>query len=180
MTNYNNGKIYKIECLTTGLIYVGSTTKKYLSERLTAHRTKYTSYKNGKYCFVTSFKVLEHNNYRIDLLETVDCNTKDELRAREGFYIRALNCVNKKIEGRTDKEYYLDNKEKLSENAKEYYLENKEKILKRTDDYRKNNKEIISLQKKEKFTCECGGKFTNSGRSKHKLTKKHQDFLTTI
>jgi hypothetical protein len=181
MTNYSNGKIYKIECLTTGLIYVGSTTKKYLSERLTAHRGNFNSYKKGiTTAYMTSFKILENDNYRIDLIEAVNCNSKDELRAREGYHIRTLECVNKKIEGRTDKEYYLDNKEKLSENAKEYYLENKEKILKRTDDYRKNNKEIISLQKKEKFTCECGGKFTNSGRSKHKLTKKHQDFLTTI
>jgi len=180
MTNYNNGKIYKIECLKTGLIYVGSTTKKYLSERLTAHRTNYNSYKKGQYCFITSFKVLEHNNYIISLLESVDCNSKDELRAREGFYIRALDCVNKKIEGRTEREYKTENKEKISENAKEYYLENRDKILTQRVDYRQNNKEKISVKKKEKFICECGGKFTNSGRSKHKLTQKHKDYLTTI
>jgi hypothetical protein len=86
MTNYNNGKIYKIECLTTGLIYVGSTTKEYLSQRLTKHRQDFKRNKNGNFACNSSFQILENNNYRIDLLEAVDCNAKDELRAREGHY----------------------------------------------------------------------------------------------
>ena len=48
MVNYGNGKIYKIECLTTGLIYVGSTTKQYLSQRMDKHRMEYRYWKTKK------------------------------------------------------------------------------------------------------------------------------------
>ena len=63
MVNYANGKIYKIECLTTGLIYVGSTTKERLSQRMVEHRKKYKRHLKGKYPYTTSFKVLENDNY---------------------------------------------------------------------------------------------------------------------
>jgi hypothetical protein len=43
MTNYNNGKIYKIEPLNgeDGDIYIGSTTKKLLCQRMASHRYDY-------------------------------------------------------------------------------------------------------------------------------------------
>ena len=113
MVNYNNGKIYKIECLTTGLIYVGSTTKPYLKQRLGKHIDTYKQYLKGNYNYTRSFDILKNDNYRIELLEEVNCETKDQLHIREGHYIRTLECVNKRIEGRTDKEYnhqyHLDN-----------------------------------------------------------------------
>jgi hypothetical protein len=31
--DYSRGKIYKLECLTTGKVYIGSTIQKYLSQR---------------------------------------------------------------------------------------------------------------------------------------------------
>ena len=39
--DYSKGKVYKIVCNITGLIYVGSTTKEYLCQRLTAHKNDY-------------------------------------------------------------------------------------------------------------------------------------------
>ena len=61
----------------------------------------------------TSFKVLENNDYSIILLEDVkECLSKDQLRAHERKWIETLNCVNKRIEGRTKKEWYCDNLEK--------------------------------------------------------------------
>ena len=103
-------KIYKLECLTLGLIYIGSTTKKYLSERLVQHKCDYKKYQNNNHHYVSSFKILENNNYCIYLLDNVNYNTKDELLAREGYYIKTLECVNKCISGRTKKEYYRDNR----------------------------------------------------------------------
>ena len=51
MVNYNNGKVYKIEPICEheeGEIYIGSTTKDYLSKRMVEHRNKYKMYKSGK------------------------------------------------------------------------------------------------------------------------------------
>ena len=58
-----------------------------------------------------------------------------ELRKREGEHIKNTDCVNKRVECRTNKEYKQDNKDKLSEQAKEYYKNNKNKIK----DYYQNN-----------------------------------------
>ena len=60
MPDYSKGKIYKIECLTTGLIYVGATTKDYLSQRLAKHISSYKEYLNGNQKRpLTSYKILE-------------------------------------------------------------------------------------------------------------------------
>jgi predicted GIY-YIG superfamily endonuclease len=41
MVNYNNGKIYKIVCNKTGLIYIGSTTKNTIQTRLKEHEGRF-------------------------------------------------------------------------------------------------------------------------------------------
>ena len=49
MVNYGNGKIYKIERLSDNvLIYVGCTTKEYLSSRLVEHKNKAKQCPNRK------------------------------------------------------------------------------------------------------------------------------------
>ncbi len=44
-------------------------------------------------------------NCKIFLLETYNCNDINELRAKEGEYIKKFKCIHKEIEGRTKKEY---------------------------------------------------------------------------
>ena len=105
MVNYNNSKIYKIVDNTNNNIYVGSTTKKYLSDRLSSHNSDYRRFKKINKGYITSFEILKNNNFDIILLELVNCNSKDELKSRERFYIETLDCVNKNIPGRTNKEY---------------------------------------------------------------------------
>ena len=53
MRNYGNGKIYKIVCGTTG----GSTTKKYLSQRLFAHYDVYCKHLHNYGSRLTSFEI---------------------------------------------------------------------------------------------------------------------------
>ena len=131
--NYKNGKIYKIEPVNgkEGEIYVGSTTKQYLSQRMTAHRGNYKSWKNGKGTKLMSFNLFDKygiENCQIILLENCPCDSKDQLTSRKAYYTRTLDCVNKSIPDRTQKEYYKDNKEHLLEYAKKYRETNKEKI----------------------------------------------------
>ena len=112
MVNYNNGKIYKIVCNISGLIYIGSTTKEFLSQRLINHRSAYKSWKNDNTKhYTTSFKVLENDDFSIVLIEAVNWNTKDELRSRERFYIESMVCVNIKIPLGTTAEWREKNKE---------------------------------------------------------------------
>ena len=135
MVNYNNGKIYKIEPIiehNDDEIYIGSTTKHYLSQRMDTHRSGYKRYKQEKTKQkLTSFILFEKygiTNCEIILIESVNANTSDELKAREKYYIQLFKCVNKNIPNRTYeelKEYYKEyrenNKDKIKEQSQEYY-----------------------------------------------------------
>ena len=64
MPDYQKGKIYKIVCNETGLVYIGSTTQA-LSQRLQGHKKNYKSYLSDKNNYIHSFKVLENDDYNI-------------------------------------------------------------------------------------------------------------------
>ena len=81
---YQYGKIYKIVSNVSDKVYYGSTCEKQLSRRLAGHRSDYKKYLSNdeKYHFLTSFKILEEDNYDIVLVEEVNCNSKEQLHAR--------------------------------------------------------------------------------------------------
>jgi len=60
-------------------------------------------------------------NCKIELVENVPCNSKEELTKREGFYIQNNQCVNKHIAGRSNQE---QTRERKNERALQYYYEN--------------------------------------------------------
>ena len=149
MPDYSRGKIYKIVCNETGLIYVGSTCEPTLARRLAKHVGDYKRWKEGKQTFITSYNILENDNYDIVLLESCPCENKDELHKRERHYIETLECVNKIIAGRSKKEYSEVNKEKIRKKQKEYREVNKEKLIKRQKNYYQTNKEVINSKNKD-------------------------------
>jgi hypothetical protein len=170
MVNYSNGKIYKIEPLNgdEGDIYIGSTTKEYLSQRIDNHRSKYKLWKTGKTTKLTSFDLFDKytvSNCKIILIENVNANSKDELRAREAFYIQLLKCVNKCVPLRTLKEYRDAHKDDIKKFNDIYYIKNKEKII-------ENNK--------NKYDCICGSQCRHAGKAEHFRSKKHQKYLESI
>ena len=212
VNNYNNGKVYKIESHLGDKVYYGSTTKKLLSQRMTKHRSDYKCWLKGKRELITSFNLFEEyglENCKIILVESCPCETKDELKARESYYIRNFECVNKVIPDRTMKEYYEDNKSKILERAKEYQTNNKVKISEQKKEYQTNNKVKISEQKKEyrtnnkvkisehmkeyhednkvkiseqkkiKITCECGSICRKAEKSRHERSIKHINFINS-
>jgi hypothetical protein len=155
---YSRAKIYKIVCNVTGLVYIGSTCEPTLARRLAGHRRSYKNHLNGKHNYVTSIKVLENENYYIELVKECSCKTKDQLLQFEGACVRDTECVNKNIPGRTRKQYRDDNKDKLIADAKQYYDENKAK-------------QAI------KFDCICGGKYTASHKTRHIKSERHKKYL---
>tara|TARA_R110001599_G_scaffold352409_1_gene587198 strand:+ start:3198 stop:3593 length:396 start_codon:yes stop_codon:yes gene_type:complete len=127
--------IYRID--GNDLTYVGSTTQT-LNMRLLHHKCAYRKWKRGKANYITSFDILEHE-HKITLIE--EC-TEENIKEKEGDWIRTLNCVNKRIAGRTDKQYYQDNRKRI----KQYRLDNSER-------------------NKEKFECPCGGRYTHQNKT---------------
>jgi hypothetical protein len=165
MVNYNSGKVYKIEPIMghdENDIYIGSTTKNYLSQRMDSHRNKYKCWKKGmcnKCMCYDLFDKYGIENCKILLIENVHANSKDELVSREGYYIRKFKCLNKVIPDRNEQEYYKDNKDKIKLYTTEYY---------------KNNKEKINEKRNKKFFCQCGGHYTVRNKAEHCKTFKHQ------
>ena len=149
MVNYKNGKVYKIIDNTNGNIYIGSTAQDRLCRRLQKHVSNYKYYLKGKRNYISSFDILKNDDYYIELIEKVPCDSRDELTKREGHYVRTLECVNKRIPGRTLKEwrkkYYEEHKEEIIERGKKYYEEHKEEIKERYED----NKEELKVKNKE-------------------------------
>jgi len=88
MVNYTNSKIYKIFSNNSTKIYVGSTTKPYLSTRLAQHVSQFRKSKTNErvQIFPASFLVIEDGDYHIELLEIFSCNSRDELSVREGYW----------------------------------------------------------------------------------------------
>jgi hypothetical protein len=166
---YVRGKIYKLVCNKTDLVYVGSTCEARLCRRLAGHVSKYKSYINSNGCYVSSFRIIENGDYQILLLEECPCESKDQLKAKEAKYICEMDCVNINIPGRTQKQYRDANKDK----AKEYYHKNQDKIKKHKEVYYKKNKDRLS----QINYCECGMKYITKHKNRHEKTKKHQEYL---
>jgi hypothetical protein len=81
MNKYQNGKIYKIVCNTTNLTFYGSTTEPNINRNLAGHKANLKKANKND----ISYKVLENNNYKIELIEAYVCNSKEELLNREQY-----------------------------------------------------------------------------------------------
>lgn len=180
MSKYNNSKIYKIVCNETNLCYFGSTIEKYLSNRLGKHVSSYKYYLKGKRSNITSFKVLEKNNYEIILIENVCCNDIYELRNRERFYIENNECVNKCIPNRTpleSKKIYSESekskeyqkKYRESEKGKEYHKEYHKKY-RESEKYKEYRKKYYESKKGK----ESRKKYNESEKRKESRKKYYE------
>ena len=128
----------------------------YQQDVLAGHVGDYKRYLNGTYHYVSSFDILQNEDYDIVLIKSYPCNSKDELHARERYYTNNIDCVNKiKGQGMTNE---------LGE--KEYKKQ-----------YHEKNKDIIHAKYNEKHDCICGGKYTHVHKQRHIRSVKHQQYL---
>ena len=99
MVDYNKGKIYQISIIIDDGVYVGSTVES-LGRRMTKH--KYAA-KKMYYNSPLLDKMNEYgfDKFFIELIEEYPCNTKIELLAREGHWIKEIGTLSKTIQGRT-------------------------------------------------------------------------------
>lgn len=154
---YPIGRIYSIRSPNINEVYIGSTFSP-LSKRFSEHKSSHKFYQNGSGHKTTSFKIIEAGNAYIELIEQYLNITKEQLNKYEGHHIRANNCINKLIAGRSRKEGYNDNRNEIIRKQIKYNEINRDKLT-------------------EKFECDCGGKYTCANKSTHEKTKKHQKFI---
>jgi len=150
MPDYQKAKIYKLWSPSKNLVYYGSTVQT-ISQRLSKHLYKFKCYNNNdnNTNYLTSFLILECEDYKIELIEEYPCNNKHQLERKEGEYIKVNECVNKRVEGRTQKEYYIDNHDKVREKQNQYNINNADKINEQQKQYNKDNADKIKEYKKQ-------------------------------
>ena len=179
--NYANGKIYTIRSFQTDKVYYGSTTQP-LSKRFSKHKKDFKNYTQGNFSYISSFEILQYDDAYIELVENFSCENKEQLQKREGEIIRdnLTNCANKRIEGRTGQQYYLDNKEKIDKQHKQYYSDNKAKIDARNKQWTEINKDKIKTIKQQYY---LNNKDEIDARNqqyylhnKDEIDKKHQQY----
>lgn len=172
----SSGIIYKIFDNTNDNVYYGSTTQE-LSHRKAQHKNQYKQYCNGLRTFTTCYDILKNNDWGIEIVEK--CSL--DLRKRERWYIENNKCVNKRIEGRTLNEYYIEILKPQRSIA--YYCETcKCDILSGEKNRHEKSKKHLSIPKKKReitksnkdiIICECGLTYTRGHKLRHLNSKKH-------
>ena len=142
MPDYSKGKIYKIWDSGFNKCYIGSTCEE-LSQRMARHRIDYIYCLKGTRHYLYSFKLFDEfglDNCKIVWEEDYPCKNRQELISREAYHIRNTDCVNKRIDGRSKKQYNEDNKERMSEIKREYRENHKEETQEYMKQYYLNTK----------------------------------------
>jgi hypothetical protein len=119
--DFNKGKIYKITNDHNDDVYVGSTCD-ILGKRFSRHKI---DMKREKYKNIPIYKLMNEigfERFRIQLIIDYPCEDVYQLTQNEGEYIRLLGTLNKRVEGRTKKEYYkqYSQKPEVKEQRKQY------------------------------------------------------------
>ena len=172
--------IYKITI--NNEFYIGSTNN--LGRRKVQHKYCLTKINNPNYNLPIykyirdnggidniEYSIIEENNIT-DLIEQKKCEQRiiNEYKPTLNTH-SAYQDIKNKVE--YDKQYRLDNAEKIQKQLKQYYLDNAEKIKEQKKQYRLDNAEKIN----EKFKCDCGGKYTHRHKQTHLKTEKHKKYM---
>jgi len=170
----NTGYIYKIVDNTNDNIYIGST-EDTLHNRLLQHKRNYTNYNKNNKNYTTSIDIIKNDDYKIELLETIEFSDKKDLRKLEQTYIENNECINKNNAFATDE---LKIKQKNDSSKKIYNTSEKRRIYKKNynNEYYDTNKEYYSNYYKNKTTkvlCECGCEVRYNNLIRHKKSTKH-------
>jgi hypothetical protein len=142
------------------------------------------------------------DNVSIVLVEDVLFDSRDQLLARERYWIDTIGTLNKVKPLRTAAERYVNDKARILAYTKQYNQDNKDRIVEKKQQYYQNNKDqikqryqddkerILAQQKQyyeqnkdrisEKHNCHCGGRFTTQTQSQHFKSNKHIQFMASL
>ena len=154
--DYSKTLIYKLvhkDDFENANIYIGSTTdfrKRKNSHKIGCNNPNDRTYNRKVYESIRSNEGWE--NWVMIEVEKYPCMDKREADGRERYWLEYYKSkLNMLIPGRTDKEYYKDNKENILAIQKIYREKNLEKALEYIRGYREKNKEKLSDNKRRYY-----------------------------
>lgn len=154
------GRVYKIICAVSDVVYVGSTFDQ-LKYRWVSHKAYYKRYQKGQASGKLS--IFEHfdehglEKFKIVLIKEYPSCDRKHLRVYEQLWINKLTCCNdtkafqplwKARDAINSREYYAKNKERINESNRHNHHRNKtERNLRRREYYREHREESLQRQK---------------------------------
>lgn len=145
------GYIYKLTCSENGDCYYGST--KHPKIRLYQHKSSYNNC-SSKYLIDPT----------MEILETLENTTKEELENIEKEYILNNTCINNNVPRRTPKELYEKNKIENPNYLKELYEKSEGKMR----------------NLRTRMICDCGGIYVKRNKPRHLITDKHINYIDNL
>jgi hypothetical protein len=164
--DYSKTVIYKLVCkdLTIKDCYVGHTTD--FTKRKYSHKSACTN-SNGKKYNCKVYKTIRENggwdNWSMVLIETYDCDNRQEAERRERYWYEELNpqlntirphVSEEELKEETKqrgKQYREINRDELKQKCKEYQEKNKDKLKEYRKEHYEQNKDEIKQQLKENY-----------------------------
>jgi hypothetical protein len=116
INKYHSSKIYKISSSHSDKFYIGSTIQP-IKTRLIGHKSAYKIYiEKDMGAYISSFDIVKFEDAKIELIKEIKCENRKELDRIEGDCIKEYHdrILNKLVAGRTHKERYEINKEKIN------------------------------------------------------------------
>ncbi len=142
--DYSKTIIHRIVCRDPSITeaYIGHTSN--FTKRKCEHKSRCNN-ENDSHYYSKIYQFIRNNgnwdHWDIIEVEKYPCNDSNEAKKRERYYIELYKPkLNTEIPGRTDKEYYTENFEKIQNKRKEYRTKNKETINEKSKEYTNNNK----------------------------------------
>jgi hypothetical protein len=169
--NYSKCKFYRLVCkdVTVRECYIGHTTDEV--KRRNSHKTRCTNAKNKKYNLVVYKFIRDHgswDNWQLIVHETLAVENKAAAVLRERYWFEFYKAtLNSNVPGRTDAEY----------NAMYNAAHVDEKKTKAAA-YRAAHAVEIKAYSAEKHSCDCGGKYNTSDKSRHLKSQRHCAYIT--
>ena len=142
MVDYKKGKLYQIENTIDDDVYVGSTTNT-LEGIMKGHMQSFHAKRKKHLVLYTKMNEYGFDKFFIELIEDYPCNSKIELGAREGHWIKERGTLNKIIQGRTKQGW----NDEIKDAKHDWYVKSLDKIR----EQRQNNPNY-----KANIVCECG------------------------
>jgi group I intron endonuclease len=178
MPNYQNGKIYKMTNDLNDQVYIGSTCQPLWKRKDQHHQDTKRKGEVSNRKLIKLILELGYKHFKAVLIETHPCNSKEELLAREDYWIKelkpSLNIYNailnvekqKETKQKCGKEYRDQNKEKITAYQKEW-----EKTRVRTDQAKMKVNNALYREKNKVLLAEKKAKWYEANKERIKLDK---------
>ncbi len=186
------------------LCYVGSTAnfkQRKIHHKMTCNNEKVKNYNCKLYQTIreqggwNEFKIIEigkaeqitlteahklEEGYRVELKANMNMMKCFRSNEEATAYKSKWYYDNIEINREKQKQYAIDNADKIREYSKKWRSENLERKKEMDKQYRIDNANKIKEQRSIIHTCDCGGVWTDSHKSRHLKSKKHQDYIKSI